>query len=384
MTETPTNNYKNRLVFFVNGQKVEVINPDPRQTLLQYLRKDLRLTGTKLACGEGGCGACTVMVARYSSDTDDVTYFPVNACLAPVCSMHGLAVTTVEGIGSVSTALHPVQSVLAEHHGSQCGFCTPGIVMSMYTLLQSDRQPASSEIQEHFDGNLCRCTGYRPILQAYNTFAAKEECSGTCEFCPKKGIFNDIEDHPCKNSTAAGETQKSFLSQDKKQLINKLDQENLEFCSPSTRWFSPTSLGGLLEIRRKYRDCKLVNGNTEVEIEVKFKKANYQTLVSVTRINQLKQVIRTESGIEIGASLPLSQVKKCFEEDIRQLPEYKTRALTAIVEMLKWFAGHQIRSVACLAGNIMTASPISDLNPLLLACRAMLKYLDLGKWEWLG
>jgi xanthine dehydrogenase/oxidase len=138
---------------------------------------ELNLTGSKLGCGEGGCGACTVMVSqcldRHSGHLEHRT---VNACLAPVCSIDGCHVITVEGLGSVAKSnLHPAQSRLAEMFGSQCGFCTPGIVMSLYGTITSSNHPHASlsmhDIEEAFDGNLCRCTGYRPILDAAKTFA---------------------------------------------------------------------------------------------------------------------------------------------------------------------------------------------------------------------
>ncbi|KAJ9587217.1 hypothetical protein L9F63_019241 [Diploptera punctata] len=140
------------LVFYVNGKKVSDDNVDPEMTLLYYLRNKLRLCGTKLGCGEGGCGACTVMVSKYDRRKAKVIHLAVNACLAPVASMHGLAVTTVEGIGSTKTQLHPVQKRIAEAHGSQCGFCTPGIVMSMYALLRSSPRPSMKDMEIAFQG----------------------------------------------------------------------------------------------------------------------------------------------------------------------------------------------------------------------------------------
>lgn len=141
------------LVFFVNGRKVVDHSADPEWTLIHYLRKKLRLCGTKLGCSEGGCGACTVMVSKYDRKKNHPIHFTVNACLTPVCAMHGLAVTTVEGIGSVKTKLHPVQERIAKSHGSQCGFCTPGIVMSMYTLLRNHKNvPTLTDMETAFQG----------------------------------------------------------------------------------------------------------------------------------------------------------------------------------------------------------------------------------------
>lgn len=158
------------LLCFVNGKRVFDEKVDPEETLLYYLRNKLHLCGTKLGCGEGGCGACTVMVSNYSNGK--VIHKAVNACLAPIASVHLCAVTTVEGIGSTKTKLHRVQQTLVENHGSQCGFCTPGIVMSMYTLLRNKPIPTEEMIERSLQGNLCRCTGYRPIMQGFKLFTS--------------------------------------------------------------------------------------------------------------------------------------------------------------------------------------------------------------------
>ncbi|KAJ2749567.1 hypothetical protein IWQ56_007206, partial [Coemansia nantahalensis] len=157
------------IMFYLNGQRVVVAQPDLDETLLQFLRRT-GLTGTKLGCGEGGCGACTVMVSRYAPETDSIEHAAVNACLCPVFAVDGKHVVTVEGLGT-ARAPHPVQQRIALLHGSQCGFCTPGFVMSLYVLLRNNPAPSEREIEECFDGNLCRCTGYRPILDAAKTFA---------------------------------------------------------------------------------------------------------------------------------------------------------------------------------------------------------------------
>lgn len=161
---------RDSLFVYVNGVKKTLANVEPETTLLDYLRST-GLTGTKLGCGEGGCGACTVTVSSFDPQTKKIVHRPVNACLAPLCSLDSCHVTTVEGIGSVPMAapksgkigsradkggLHPVQQRIANFHGSQCGFCTPGIVMSMYTLLQNKQAPSLEEVEEAWDGNLCR------------------------------------------------------------------------------------------------------------------------------------------------------------------------------------------------------------------------------------
>ncbi|GAB1284989.1 Aldehyde oxidase 2 [Apodemus speciosus] len=189
------------LVFFVNGRKSDREERGPRSHSAGLPEKELypsdhsfshvytcpvelRLTGTKYACGTGGCGACTVMVSQHDPVCKKTRHFSVMACLVPLCSLHGAAVTTVEGVGN-KTRLHPVQERIAKSHGTQCGFCTPGMVMSIYTLLRNHPQPSEEQLMEALGGNLCRCTGYRPILESGRTFCVPHGCpqKGTGQCC---------------------------------------------------------------------------------------------------------------------------------------------------------------------------------------------------------
>jgi xanthine dehydrogenase/oxidase len=162
-----------QLVFAVNGELRVIEHPDPTLLLVDYLRSaEVGLTSTKLACGEGGCGACTVTLTTWDEATDTLTSRPVNSCLRPICLLDGQAITTTEGIGNVRDGVHPVQYEIAACNGSQCGFCTPGFVMNMFAGLQAGKPLTAREIENRFDAHICRCTGFRPILQAMRTFAA--------------------------------------------------------------------------------------------------------------------------------------------------------------------------------------------------------------------
>ena len=178
-TTTTTTTYATDTIYlFINGQKHIVVRPEPDTSLIQYLRSK-NLTGTKLGCNEGGCGACTVMLSHYDLALDRVVNRSVNACLMPLLSCDSCAVVTVEGIGSSRDTLHLIQERIKEYNGSQCGFCTPGIVMSLYTLLRNEPRPSLEQIEQCLDGNLCRCTGYRPILDAAKTLVnASSSCCG--------------------------------------------------------------------------------------------------------------------------------------------------------------------------------------------------------------
>ncbi|XP_078590817.1 xanthine dehydrogenase/oxidase-like isoform X1 [Branchiostoma floridae x Branchiostoma japonicum] len=398
-TEPCGNERKSELVFFVNGRRVVDQDVDPEMTLLTYLRSKLRLTGAKLGCGEGGCGACTVMVSRYNPTQRKVLHLAVNACLAPICSLHGAAVTTVEGIGSTRTRLHPVQERIAKAHGSQCGFCTPGIVMSMYTLLRNHPMPDMEQLEAAFQGNLCRCTGYRPILEGYKTFT--KEFQGCCGGMAGNGCCRNGKTEQAANGhtangqtanghTANGDTGNGWNEDVSKELFQvsefrpldptqepifppelmKADgseQTTLKFVGERVTWIKPATFKEVLELKTKLPHAKLVVGNSEIGVEVKFKNLDYPLIIAPGHLPEINFHKYTEHGITFGAGCTLTYLNDTLAEAINDLPEHQTRLFAAIVEMLRWFAGHQIRNVGCIGGNILTASPISDLNPIFLS-----------------
>ncbi|XP_059170556.1 xanthine dehydrogenase/oxidase-like [Physella acuta] len=386
------------LIFFVNGRKITVNNPDPEMTLLHFLRYKLHLTGSKLGCGEGGCGACTVMYSRYDSTLDIIIHYAVNACLAPLCALHGISVTTIEGIGSIKTKLHPVQRMIAESHGSQCGFCTPGIIMSVYALLRNNPKPTKKQLYDALDGNLCRCTGYRPILDGLypltKEYAAcpmgdnccrnddtsiSSSCGTSNDDCNGFGYstgYNTDEyyDKNKKQESLYDPTQEPIFPPELKLMSPKLIVEYLRFESDRCTWLRPTNLQQLLEIKKEHPDCILVTGNTEIGIEIKFKQRRCGILVSPAFVKELREVTILEKGIKFGASVTLTDLEKHLRKVVETLPEEKTRVFAGFIDMLGYFAGRQIRNVASLGGNVINASPISDLNPLLLACRAEIEF----------
>ncbi|KAI0229746.1 Xanthine dehydrogenase/oxidase [Lamellibrachia satsuma] len=364
---------EDELLFFVNGKKVVEKNPDPEVTLLQYLRDNLRLTGAKLGCGEGGCGACTVMVSKYDRVKQHIHHLAVNACLAPLCSMHGLAVTTTEAIGDTKTRLHPVQERLAKSHGSQCGFCTPGMVMSMYTLLRNNPCPSTADVENAFEGNLCRCAGYRPILDAFRSFTKEFQCPMGEECCKNNKTQESTvsEEPPMEEGSELlpYDPSQEPIFPSELQLNEGLDKTRLTFSSDRVTWYRPTSLDDLLTLKSTYPKAELVTGNTEAGVGWKSKFRHYPVVIAVTKIPQLLFVERTAAGVRLGASTTLTTLKEILQELVSSEPEYKTRVYAAIIEMLRWFAGKQVRNVGSIGGSIITASPISDLNPLFLSAR---------------
>ncbi|XP_053917784.1 xanthine dehydrogenase/oxidase isoform X2 [Cuculus canorus] len=386
-----------QLVFFVNGKKVIEKDVDPETTLLTYLRRKLGLCGTKLGCGEGGCGACTVMISKYDPFRKKILHHTANACLFPVCALHQVAVTTVEGIGNTKSRLHPAQERIAKSHGSQCGFCTPGIVMSMYTLLRNTTEPKMEDIEDAFQGNLCRCTGYRAILEGYRTFAKDVNCCGGvangtgCGHSERENstnggccggkvngpgcCMNGREDN-VKMMSSSLFNSSEFQPLDPTQepifppelmIQCKKQQKQLCFKGERVTWIQPTTLKELVALKSQYPNAKLVVGNTEVGIEMRLKNMLYPVIIAPAWILEMNAVQHTETGVAFGAASTLSSVEEVLRKAVAELPPYKTEVFQAVLEQLRWFAGPQIRNVAALGGNIMTASPISDLNPVLMA-----------------
>ncbi|KAK4157664.1 Molybdopterin-binding domain of aldehyde dehydrogenase-domain-containing protein [Chaetomidium leptoderma] len=395
---TLTTTFDDTLRFYLNGTRVVLDEIDPEVTLLEYLR-GIGLTGTKLGCGEGGCGACTVVISQYNPTTNRIYHASVNACLAPLASVDGKHVITVEGIGNVKQP-HPAQERVAKSNGSQCGFCTPGIVMSLYALLRNNQAPTEHDIEEAFDGNLCRCTGYRPILDAAQTFSVRRETamtdgcgkssanggSGCCMEngggggCCKDGKVDGVDDQQIKRFTPPGfieykpDTELIFPP-----VLKKHDFRPLAFGNKRKKWFRPVTLDQLLEIKSEYPNAKIIGGSTETQIEIKFKALQYPVSVYVGDIAELRQYSLNEDHVEIGGNITLTDLEGVCQEALKHYGEARGQIFTAVYKQLKYFAGRQIRNVGTPAGNLVTASPISDLNPVFMAADATLVAKTLGK-----
>nr|XP_021510777.1 aldehyde oxidase [Meriones unguiculatus] len=374
---------------YVSFAQVIEKNVDPEMMLLPYLRKKLRLTGTKYGCGSGGCGACTVMVSRYNPSTKAVRHHPVNACLTPICSLYGTAVTTVEGIGSTRTRLHPIQERIAKCHGTQCGFCTPGMVMSMYALLRNHPEPTLDQLTDALSGNLCRCTGYRPIIDACKTFCKASGCcqgkeNGVC--CSDGGVNGLAELQDGDETSPELFSEEEFLPLDPTQelifppelmlMAEKQPPKTRVFCGDRMTWISPVTLKELLEAKFKYPQAPIVMGNTSVGPEVKFKGVFHPAIISPDRIEELGVISQACDGLTLGAGLSLDQVKHVLADVVQKLPEEKTQTYRALLKHLRTLAGSQIRNMASLGGHIVSRHLDSDLNPLLAVGNCTLNLLS--------
>ncbi|KAI9354597.1 molybdopterin binding aldehyde oxidase/xanthine dehydrogenase [Zopfochytrium polystomum] len=366
---------KRRLSIWLNGREFTDKDPDPTESLISFIRRQ-GFTGTKLGCSEGGCGSCTVVVSSYDRSTGSVQHKSVNSCLLPACAADGKNVVTIEGIGSVDR-MHPVQEKIADAYGSQCGFCTPGIAMSLFATLKNNPNASEHEIEESFDGNLCRCTGYRSILDGAKKLARKrcdEPCSdngyctsnATCDHKTNGHDVSDIEDIK-KQQPDATEMPEKLLN-----LHKNVAPSSYFFDDGEVRWYRPVRVDELLDILDEHPQAKIINGNSEVGIETRFKNQRYPVLVYPAEIQELLQIHVADDGIEIGAATTIATMQAKLKELCTSLPEFKQRGIVAVLDNIRWFAGNHIRNVAAIAGNIVTASPISDLNPVFVALGAFL------------
>ncbi|KAF4678202.1 Alternative oxidase, mitochondrial precursor [Perkinsus chesapeaki] len=393
------------LRFTVNGEPVHVEDVDPECTLLEWLRASGRC-GTRLACGEGGCGACTVSVYTTDIVTGKPVHRSINSCLVSVCDVAGCEVTTIEGVkgescegkcadggpcsgdgdckskkhGPANTPLHPIQRSLAEAHGSQCGYCTPGMVMSVYAKWEDGKREIR-DIEEALDGNLCRCTGYRPIIQGmYNLVENAEdgEEEGT-----------DASVHLSDNSLTTAETPSMKSSANKlteaKFLPGNLDRPLFlhgKHVGLPCDYYRPTSLHELLTIITYVGNYRLAGGHSERRIDKFFRDdhAYPMALISTARVKGEMNSVRLDqdSGYAtIGSAVSLTTLKELIEES----DHCGSDVLRGITAMLRFFASEHIRNVATIGGNIATASPISDLNVVWLAAGASCRIARLESGE---
>uniref|UniRef100_A0A3Q2HAI9 aldehyde oxidase n=1 Tax=Equus caballus TaxID=9796 RepID=A0A3Q2HAI9_HORSE len=374
------------LIFFVNGRKsVKSKAAGPLFSLTPFL--PVHLPGTKYGCGGGGCGACTVMVSRYYPKTKKIHHYPVTACLVPICSLYGAAVTTVEGVGSIKTRIHPVQERLAKCHGTQCGFCSPGMVMSIYTLLRTHPEPTPEQITEALGGNLCRCTGYRPIVESGKTFCVESTVcqvkgSGRCYMEQDERPFVTRQEKMCTKLYDEDEFQPLDPSQEPifpPELIRMAEDPNkrrLAFQGERTTWLTPVTLDDLLDLKTQFPKAPLVMGNTTVGPSMKFRDEFHPVFISPLWLPELHFVETTDEGVTIGAGYSLAQLSDALRFIVSEQPKEKTRTHRALLRHLRTLAGAQIRNMATLGGHVVSRPNYSDLNPILAAGNATINVIS--------
>ncbi|MGA2177754.1 MAG: xanthine dehydrogenase molybdopterin binding subunit [Verrucomicrobiota bacterium] len=314
------------LEFILNGRPIRAERCSPNTTLLEFLRA-AGLTGSKEGCAEGDCGACSVLLLDKDA-RGKTTYRAINSCLAPVCLLAGREILTVEGVAG-PRGLHPVQREMVERHGSQCGYCTPGFICSLLEGYYRDDLKTAGDLDDQLAGNLCRCTGYRPIRAAAAAAFAQRHAANAED--PLAGRLAA----PCPPLAA------------------------LEYECDGEQFFRPASLADLLALLRRVPGARLIAGATELGLDMaKFYK-KFPALVSVEAVPELREIKATAAEWHLGAAATVTQIEEALAGEF-----------PAVGDMLRVFGSRQIRNRATLGGNLATASPIGDSAPLLLACDA--------------
>ncbi|CEO95795.1 FAD-binding PCMH-type domain-containing protein [Plasmodiophora brassicae] len=329
-----------------------------------------------------------VLVSHFDHRAGRIVHRSVNACIAPLCSVADKAITTIEGISSAGK-LHPIQERLVESNGSQCGFCTPGIVMSVYSLLQSEENPTLEQLESSLDGNLCRCTGYRPIVDALSALCRTScgNANGDIEDigktkAPLQQTISDPDLAVANDPNTVAGTSKAPASLNfPKDLIYKvptrlvLGQEE-----DSTMWFRPITMKELLYLKDLHRsNARIAVGFTELGIEKHFKRSRFPSCISPVSVPEMTAIRISDVGLELGAAVTISDLDAALAHAIDTMDPLKTIFFKEFRQQIRRFAGHSVRNVGSIGGNLITASPISDLNPLHSACSSILTFESMSR-----
>jgi xanthine dehydrogenase small subunit len=321
--------------FIVNGEEITLGDFGPTETLLDYLRLRRRLTGTKEGCAEGDCGACTVLIGRLTEH--GLRYESVNACIRFLGSLHGTHVVTVEHLAGRDGALHPVQQAMVDFHGSQCGFCTPGFIMSLYGLWLSNGTPTRADIESALQGNLCRCTGYEPIIKAAEHISVNRPSS----------LFDPLE-------------------RDRIQIMAKLwgihsGNDTITITRNGARSIVPASVAAFADILADEPEATIVAGATDVGLWVTKQMRLLNPVIFINHLTELQSITSDETGITIGAGVSYTQAFDVLSDEIPSLGRLIDR-----------IGGCQVRNMGTIGGNIANGSPIGDTPPPLIALGAEL------------
>ncbi|MGI9203469.1 MAG: xanthine dehydrogenase small subunit [Woeseiaceae bacterium] len=329
--------------FVLDGEIVTIEETDPTRTVLQFLREDLKRTGTKEGCAEGDCGACTVVVAEIDAAGKRLQARAINSCIQFLPTLDGKELLTVESLCDADNNLHPAQQTMIEAHGSQCGFCTPGFVMSLFALYKNNSNPGRREVDEALAGNLCRCTGYNPIVAAaHDMYKAKSKVSDW-------------------RYQTGGEQ----VSEDENRRIARLREIRrdgpLHFTGDNRQFFAPQDINTLADLVLAFPSAAILAGGTDVGLWVTKQHRKLDTVIYVGDVAELSHATDTGLHLDIGSAVTLTDSMSLILEHYPSLTELFIR-----------FASPPIRNAGTLGGNIANGSPIGDSMPALLALQTTL------------
>ncbi|KJE95964.1 XDH protein [Capsaspora owczarzaki ATCC 30864] len=348
-----------QISFRVNGTAYIVTQPDPTVTLNEFIRSRPGLKGTKKTCGEGGCGACVVTMTIPATQSSPVQQIAVNSCLRPLCSVDGYDITTTEGLGNRQDGLHPIQDRIAAFGGTQCGYCTPGMVMNMYSLLAANPRPTKQQVEDAFAGHVCRCTGYAPILSAMRSFAV----DATAE---ERLGFPDIEDlgsrvksmlnsHPTAGATNPAIPGCTGSCSTCAADCNKAGKPPTAVAATEPLWFRPASLAETTQLMQQYgKDCKVVAGHTSSGV-FKTEFTSAAVLIDISRVPELNYVTIGTSSVVFGAATTLHTVIDTLSSLAYEFPQF-----AVYVAHLSLIANVSVRNVGTWAGNLMMTHDHDD------------------------
>jgi xanthine dehydrogenase molybdopterin binding subunit/xanthine dehydrogenase small subunit len=343
------------LEFTLNGRLVEAGGVSPNTTLLEFLRA-AGLTGAKEGCAEGDCGACSVAILERDSQGKPC-YRAINSCLVPLCVVAGREIVSVEGVAG-GEELHPVQQRMVECHGSQCGYCTPGFILSLLEGYYRGDIRTLDQLDDQLCGNLCRCTGYRAIREAaILAFRERHKKNG-------KDIFAErLKDAGAPERGGDGSSPQNVrfearrLGTSRPQPFCALGE--IEYQNSGEKFFRPVTLARLLQLVAAFPEGRLVAGATELGLDITKRYKNFPVLISVEAVPELNEINSTDSEWRIGAAVTLTEIEEKMADEF-----------PALGRMLRVFGSRQIRNRATMGGNLVTASPIGDSAPVLLALGA--------------